>query len=265
MGLSLTYVIARWDRPLVELQVSSALINLDIDEGFSWHRPDGWQCLTPTEFYDRALLPPVLAIQDEVGGPVLGMGVESSSEWELAFVLDGELQRFARYPGESESDEAHEAEMTSRWGADWLTGVSEGLRRWAAPFADVDASAVRAALAAPHVWAQGKLADLQRVLTLVPPLDDRWWDLWSTFAVPDAEVPGSRYAVNAVALSIPGLLSPERAFMEPSHELALVWTDSGFGIWDRDPRTWARDPFLSLDAAVDELAALLPARGWRAE
>lgn len=263
VGFTISYVIAPWDRPLAQLRANDALADLEVDPGYSWERADGWQCFAPTDFYGDEPMPPVERIQKEVGGPVLGMYVLSSSDWELAFCLDGEIQSFRPFPHYAEADEAHLAEMTSRWGPDWLTGVSAGLVRWASPFAQVDASAVRATVAAPFVYPEDRLGQLQRVLTLVPAADHPWWGAPSPFAMRADEIPGARWFINPIALNVEGLGAPGDHYSHPKRQLVLALTTTGFGIWDRDPGTWAREPDLSLETALDHLAELLFDRGWR--
>lgn len=263
MGFSIAYVIARWDRPLAELSANEALASLDVDEGYSWERADGWQCFAPVDFYGDEAMPPVERIQDEVGGPVLGMYVLSSSEWELGFRLNGELQRFRPHPSEDESDEEHAEEMTRRWGSDWLAGVSSGLVQWASQFTQVDQGAVHAALAAPHLFPEDTLAALQRVLTLVPADDHAWWGDRSAYPSPE-RIPGARLTISTIALDLPGLHAPANRYSDLERQLTLVLMDTGFGVWDHGAGAWARKPNMSLETVLHELAVLLPERGWEA-
>lgn len=264
MGFSITYVIARWNRPLAELTANTALVNgSDPDPQYSWDRADGWQCFAPEGFYDGRLVPPVVRIQTEVGGPVLGMGVESSSHWRAAFHLDGELRWIAAGPSEDGASEEYEAEMIARWGPDWQAGAAAGLAAWAAPWAHVDAGAIEAVLRVPHLFPENKLADLQRMLTLVPAAEHRWWESWNYGAIHEDEVPHASYAVNATQVNIVGLMPPADRYINRTGEIALALTDSGYGLWDRDTSGWVHDPTLPLDDALTMLTHVLPARRWR--
>lgn len=240
MSLTNTYVIARWDRPLEELRVNEVLAHTTGDEALSWTRGDGWQCFAPDgEFYRGELVPPVVEIQDEVGGPVLGLGVQSSDHWEVAFVLDGTVRWLAGGPSEEGSSAHFEAEMVQHWGADWCAAGARALSRWARPVADVDPRAIEAVLDAPHRYQELKLADLQRILTLTPDQDDPWWANWSLPGTPEHDVPGALYMVVLSDLVLP---PGHRSLGGRALDLALTFTPNGVGIWDRAARTWAQDP-----------------------
>lgn len=272
MGYHMTAVIAQWDRPLIELSATEQLgyggIVVDEsfgDESLSWKRSDGWQCFAPTEFYNSGpgygLVPPVAQMQRETGGPVLGLGVDSTDHWEVAFVLDGQERWIAAGPSEEGSSAHFEAEMVRRWGPDWIAGATAGLVAWASPFATVDPFALHALLSVDHLFGQDKLADLQRLLTLVPEPGHSWWtDGLGTAAGDETGIPGARYAVAAGALRGVHLTPPTEDFFRKI--LALVFTETGVGIWDHENDAWAREPVLRHQDALAELDPLLRKRGW---
>ncbi|GEA87282.1 hypothetical protein [Cellulomonas cellasea] len=256
MGFSITSVVAQWGRPLTGLAVNRALDSAEPDESMSWSRPDGWQCYTPQGFYGAGIVPPVRQIADEVGGPVLGLGVESSAHWRVAFMLDGELHGVAAGGSEDGEPEEFEADNVFRWGEDWRMGAAQALAAWVAPFAAVDPAALRAVLTVRHLFAQDTMRDLLRVLTLVPRRNDPYWD-----AIHESEIPGALYAVDASDLALPDLVRPRDR--RPAGDVALVFTRTGVGIWDRRKSDWLREPVHPYDDGLAELPVVLEPYGWR--
>lgn len=273
MGYHMTAVLAKWDRPLRELSASAELgLGADVDdesitdESISWTRPDGWQCFAPTEFYRSGpgygLVPPVGQMQQEIGGPVLGLGVDSTDHWEVAFVLEGQERWIAAGPSEEGSSAHFESQMVRAWGADWIAGATAGLIAWASPFATVDPLALHALLSVDHLFGQVKLADLQRLLSLVPEPEHPWWtDGLGSAAGDETRIPDARYAVDAEALGGLDLIGPTEDFRRKT--FALVFTGTGVGIWDFDTNAWTCDPVLRQQEAVSRLGQLLRTRGWK--
>jgi hypothetical protein len=260
MGTFSTYVIARWDHPLTELEANTALDGAEPDEGFSWTRPDGWQCFAPDgSFYGNELLPPIEEIEREVGGPVLGLGL-AGTHWEVGFILRGERCWIASGGSDEHPAEHFESQMANRWGSNWPHTAAAALDDWASAFAHVDVLALSAVLTVTHLQAEGKLADLQCALTLAPEPGDVWWDYRGPDPVEVAEVPQAFYAIDAYSLSIPDVVMPLAAVYQRG--LVLAFTASGVGIWDRRSSAWYRTPDLAYGDALTELSRLLVARGW---
>ncbi|ROS30566.1 hypothetical protein [Cellulomonas sp. PhB150] len=261
MSIYATYIVARWDRPLTELRINNAIEHLVVEGPYSWARTDGWQCLVPEEvFYAGDVIPPVALIEEETRGPVLGLGVESSSVWHVAFRAGRTVRRVSAgaesgYPVELEHA------MVQSWGhQNWRMRAAESLAGWAAPFADVSAMGLAAAMEAPHIFAESKLDDLKRLLTLVPDRGHPWWSFGRATTVRESDVPGAIYAVDGFALRVPGWRPPVGEFREPG--LAVVRTVEGWRIWDRVRTTWLRDSVAELQTVLLDLAALVAARGW---
>ncbi|WP_066586482.1 hypothetical protein [Cellulomonas timonensis] len=260
MGTFNTYVVAQWDRPLTELRANAALEHLGADEGFSWARADGRQCFAPEgEFYGGELLPPITEIEREVEGPVLGLGV-ASSHWEVAFNLRGAPCWIAAEGSDETPGAYFEELMTRHWGRPWQTGAAAALAEWVSPWAQVNAAVVAVTLTIPHLLAEAKLADLQRVLTLAPQRGHPWWSIYGSDSVSESDIPGALYAIDAYSLIVSNLVLPYEEGCVPG--LALVFTSTGFGLWDRVNSAWSRAPELTYKAALSELAPLLVALGW---
>lgn len=259
MSTSITLVVARWAQPLTGLRANAALGDVVADATWSWRRADGWQCFSPDgQFYDGRLLPPVEEIERETGGPVLGLGVESSVHWEVGFRLEGRPCWIADGPSERGSADDVADAMVRLWGTDWRRAAASALARWAGPGLEVRPDALEAAMSVPWLFAEDAVADLLRLLTLVP--DESAVAAPHLARVQEASIPGALYAVDAAGLHLDGISEPADAYGTPG--AALVLTALGYGIWDRPTAAWAVRPGLAYDAAESALREHLLERGW---
>lgn len=226
------------------------------DPVLSWARPDGWQCLAaPGWLYGEALLPPLEAVEDEIGGAALGIGVDSADHVQIGFRLDGVLRVIEFGYAWRERYEGWADRMVQDWGKAWRRGGADGLGRWAAGL-DMESPSpmgVRGVLWARHKRPESFVFALLDVLGLGPePSTPPWWVL---------AVPGAGYAVRARDLTLPVSLVPE-ADEASRDEVVLAFTDAGSGVYDLRTASWLVHPAPSYLAVLALLAEELERRGW---
>jgi hypothetical protein len=265
VGFDQTFVIAQWDQPLEELTINGRLGDGECQEpdtGISWRRKDGWQCFAPMGgYYDGELVPPVIEIAAETGGPVLGIGVARSDYYELSFVEGGELRKVAYGPYEGRSSKVSRREMIGLWGDPWEVGAARSLSRWAESLADVSWQGLAWIFGIPHLMAEEAMFDLLGMLTLMPDEDDpnhgpdspmrgAWW----------TTIPDVVYAIEPGDLARFEPRAPREAWGQ--RDLLLGFTASGVGVWSRTQPRWTLTPTRDEQAVLASLSDQLRGMGW---
>lgn len=271
MGYVASLLLARWDRPLIELAANEQLNgHWDAEEEFSWSRADGWQCYAPNGFWidfehpggelyvkpahrRQYVAPPVVEIEAEIGGPVLTAGA-TNDYYRLTFIEGDQVRTVARgFLDPDRNEEYHEREMVERWGQDWPAAAAASLKRWAAPFVDVPLAGLTGALSLDQVFTYLCMYDVFRLLTLVPDPDEPpWW----------AKIPDAVWAIE------PSDATDIRCYVDetadsPPNPLVLAYTADGIGIWDTSQRRWLADRSTDLDQQLELLRAELQTEyGW---
>ncbi|MFG3602612.1 hypothetical protein [Micromonospora chersina] len=259
MGFDNTFLLARWDHPLTALTAHRRIEGWSDEPvpDLSWSRDDGWQCYAPDGgYYDGELVPPVLDIAAETGGPVLGIGVARSDFYRLSFIEVDELRTVA-HGGYSDANPADiRREMVDRWGQHWPNEAAASLTTWAASFgAKVSNVGLWGALATPQVFAEQTVFDVLALLTLVPnPLEQQWWS---------RDIPDGRYAIHARDVGHRGMWGLKRPDDVWNREdLVLAFTDAGVGAWSLDRRRWESDLSRDLSTGVEGLRENVLRQGW---
>lgn len=225
------------------------------DRELSWARPDGWQCLVaPGWLYGKELLPPVEAVEDEVGGAVLGIGVDSAQHVQIAFRLDGVLRMIAFGDAVRATHYGWREQMVQDWGSSWRREGAVALCRWAADRGIEPPSpmGVYGALWARHRRPESAAFALLDVLGLGPGPNPPWWVL---------AVPGARFAVRARDMVLP--VEPAPGANEGSRDdVVVAFVATGVGVYDLGTRAWLVPPDPSYGKVLDRLVEELEARGW---
>lgn len=131
VGFDQAMVVARWSRPLADLEVNDQLQIRATDDDLTWERPDGWQCFAPEAFYADGM-PPVDEISREIdGAPVLGVLILRSGFYRVSFMINGRLRTIAKGVTLDHPPGSVEREMVEHWGhADWQRYAAVALQRW---------------------------------------------------------------------------------------------------------------------------------------
>ncbi|MGW6128856.1 hypothetical protein ACWFNE_02390 [Cellulomonas sp. NPDC055163] len=253
MTLTRSFVLTRWDRPLTELAVNAGLGAAVPDPELSWRRADGWQCLAPDGWlWFHQLVPPVEAVEEEVGGPALGIGADGFQHVRIAFRHDGRSRLIAWGDSSTGSFEHWRDRMVQEWGENWRAEAANALWRWAAASTTAPVS-LMGICGVLWVWPlhwQTAVFDLLEVLGLGPdPATPAWWTV---------AVPGCRYAVRPRDLAL-GLHAPADA---PGDDLVLAFVDEGVGIYDVRGGSWVCEPTPEYGLVRGRLGEELRARDW---
>ncbi|GEA87139.1 hypothetical protein [Cellulomonas cellasea] len=255
MTLTRSFLLARWAQPLTDLAVNVGLGAVVPDPSLSWARADGWQCLAPEGwFWFQQLVPPVEAVEAEVGGPALGFGVEAGEHVRIAFRHDGEIRLVAFGASSTASAEYWDDLMVQQWGEGWRVEAARALCAWAASVRStpVHLLSVCGVLWVSHRFREQVVVDLLEVLGLGPdPSVPPWWEI---------EVPSALYAVRARNLWLDGLVPPHGAAAE--EDLAVVFVDGGVGLLDLGTRSWLLEPSAQYGPVHRRLLTELADRGW---
>lgn len=249
-------VVARWYRPLAELEVNDQLHIRATDDDLTWERPDGWQCFAPEAFYADGM-PPVDEISREIdGGPVLGALILRSDFYRVSFMMDGRLRTIANGVTLDHPPGSARREMAAHWGhADWQRYAAVALQRWSRDFAAVPYIALWATMTIHQVFAERTVLDLLSLLGLVAdPSRKPWW----------SGVPGAVYAIHAVDIEyVLRNAKPSRtSFTEPDRDPVFACTDTGVGVWSQVSSRWLVQPTMYLRPTLNQLVSHLIAEDW---